>query len=102
MVPDAIQSQVASVISVYDPEMFVNKLNDRTDDSKFALAVGSMDAKQQDCEISSVNPQDMDVSTTNYKINQFLLDLMNSDLFEDASMEFVSASHVEKSTGVNP
>ena len=30
VVPDAIRSQVASVSSVYDPEMFVNKLNEIT------------------------------------------------------------------------
>ena len=70
MVPNTIRSQVASVSSVYDPDMFVNKLNERTAESKFAVAVGSMDAKPQDCECFSGNPKDMDVSTTNFKINQ--------------------------------
>ena len=68
VVPDAIRSQVASVRSVYDPGMFVNKLNDLTSESKFAAAVGIMDANPQYCDIFSGDPQDMYVSTTNSKI----------------------------------
>ena len=59
-----------------------------------------MDVNPQYCEILSGNPQDMDVSTTNFKINQHLSDLMDCDLFEDVSTAFVSVSHVEKPTGV--
>ena len=102
MVPNAIRSQVASVSSVYDPDMFVKKLNERTSESKFAIDFGSMDSNPQDFEMFSGNPQDMDVSTTNFKSNQTLSDLMDCDLFEDISMAFVSASHAEKSTGVTP
>ena len=74
MVPDAIQSQVASVSSLYDTEMFVNKLNERTSESKLAVAVGSMDDNPQECGMFSVNTQDMDVSTTNFKSNKLLSD----------------------------
>ena len=93
VVPDAIQLQVTSVRSVYDPEMFVNKFNEHTAESKFAVYVGIMDANPQDYEIFSFNPQDMDVSTKNFKINQPLSDLMNCDFFNDVSTAFVSASH---------
>ena len=50
----------------------------------------------------SVNPQDMDLSTSNFKSNQHLSDSMDCDIFEDASTAFVSASHEEKPTGVTP
>ena len=59
MVTDAIRSQVASVSSVYDPDMFVKKLNERTSESKFAIDFGSMDSNPQDFEMFSGNPQDM-------------------------------------------
>ena len=102
VVPDAIQSQVDSVGSVYNPDIFVNKLNEHTDESKFAVAVGSMDANPQDCEIFSVNPQYMDFSTTKFKSNQPLLDLLDCGCSEDVSIAFVSASHAENPTGVTP
>ena len=59
--------------------MFVNKLNERTAESKFAVAVGSMDANPQDCEMFSGNPQDMDASITNFKSNQPFSDLIDCD-----------------------
>ena len=36
VVPDSIQSQVASVSSIYDLDMFVNKLNECTAELKFS------------------------------------------------------------------
>ena len=53
VVPDAIRSCIVSVSNALDPEMFVHKLNERTAQSKFAVAVGSMDANPQDCEMFS-------------------------------------------------
>ena len=83
MVPNKIRSQVAIVSSVYDPEIFVNKLNERTAESKFAVTVGSMYANPQDFEMFSGNPQEMDIYTTNFKRNQPLSDLMDCNFSED-------------------
>ena len=82
--------------------MFVNKLNERTAESTFAVAVGSMDANPQDCEMFSGNPQDMDASITNFKSNQPFSDLIDCDFFEDVSTAFVSVYHAENPTGVTP
>ena len=59
-----------------------------------------MDAKPQDCGMFTVNPQEMDVSTTNFKINQPLSYLMDCDVFEDVSTVFVRASFAENPMGV--
>ena len=82
--------------------MFVNKLNERAAESKFEVAVGTMDANPKGFEMFSGKTQDMYVSTTNFKSNQPLSDLMDFDLFEDVLTEFVSDFHAEKPTGVTP
>ena len=102
VVPDATRSCIASVSNVLDPEMFVHKLNERTAQSKFAVAVGSMDANPQDCEMFSGNPHDIAVSTKKFKSNQPISDGMDCDLFEDISAVSVSASRAEKPSGLTP
>ena len=44
VVSDPTRAQVDSISSVLDPELFVDRLNGRAAQSKFAAAVGSMNA----------------------------------------------------------
>ena len=104
VVSDQIRAQVASISSVLDPELFVDRLNERAAQSKFAAAVGSKNANPQDCDIFSANPKDSDPNDTNFKSLHPLEYLVECEceLFEDIQKSFVSASHAEKPKGVTP
>ena len=102
VVSDQIRAQVASISSVLDPELFVDRLNERAAQSKFAAAVFSTNANPQECDMFSANPQDSAPNDTNFKSLHPLEDLVGCDLFEDIQKSFVSASHAEKPKGVTP
>ena len=51
VVTDPIRAQVASISATFDPELFVDKLNELSARSKFAASVGSTNANPQDCEM---------------------------------------------------
>ena len=99
---DPIRVQVASISSVLDPELFVDRLNGRAAHSKFAADVGSTNANPQDCDMFSANPQDSAPNDTNFKSLHPLEDLVDCELFEDIQKSVVSASHAEKPKGVTP
>ena len=58
---DPIRSDVASIIIVFDPEVFCDLLDDQISLSKFSSAVGRNTSNLQntDCDIFK-NPQDLD------------------------------------------
>ena len=74
--------------------MFFKKLNELSDRSKFAVAVGSRNANPQDCEMFE--------SPTTFKSTTPFEDMEDEELFEDASAAFFSASHAEDPSGVIP
>ena len=102
VVSDPIRAQVASIISVLDPELFVDRLNEHADQSKFTAAVGSTNSNLQDCDTFSANPKDSAPNDTNFKSLHPLEYLVDCDLFEYTQKAFVSASHAENPKIVTP
>ena len=92
MVTDTIQSQVASNSTTLDPECFVYKWNELSSRSEFSEAVGSKNAKPQDCEL--FESQMIFKSMTPFE------DIKDCELFEDATAAFVSSPHSENPSGV--
>ena len=83
VVSDPIRAQVASIRSVLDPELFINRSNERAAQSKFAAAVGSTNSNPQECDMFSANPQDSDPNDNNFKSLHPLEYLVDCELFED-------------------
>ena len=74
--------------------MFFKKLNELSDRSKFAVAVGSRNANPQDCEMFE--------SPTTFKSTTPFEDMEDCELFEDVTAAFFSASYAENPFGVTP
>ena len=85
---DPIRSDVASIIIVFDPEVFCDLLDDQISLSKFSSAVGSTTGNPQnpDCEILE-NTQDTDCEML--------------DASDKMMNGFSSATHAEKPKGVS-
>ena len=74
--------------------MFFKKLNELSDRSKFAVAVGSRNANPQDCEMFE--------SPTTFKSTTPFEDMEDCEFFENVTAAFVSDLHVENPSGVTP
>ena len=94
MVTDPNKAQIASSSTNLDPEIFVNKLNDISAQSKNSVDVGITNANPQDFEMSK-SPNIFE-GTTRFE------DTLDCELFEDVTSDFSSASHAEKQSGVTP
>ena len=83
MVTDPNKAQIASSSTNLDPEIFVNKLNDISAQSKNSVDVG----------ITNANPQDFEMSKSPniFKGTTRFEDTSDCELFEDVTSDFSSA-----------